>query len=235
MVSIQDATMARLTKGGVTFEILVDPDLALTFRKGNHNMNMEEILASQAIFTDARRGERASEDDIEKAFGKADLSSIASAIIIHGELQLTTEQRRRFIEEKRKKLVDMISRQGMDPKTKLPHPPQRIMNAMEEAKVHIDPFRPAEDQLKDVLAKIQEVLPVSLERIEIAIKVPMSHAGKASSIIREITPVKSEEWRSDSWLAVIEIPAGMQSDIYSRLNKLTAGSVEVKIIKEHKI
>jgi ribosome maturation protein SDO1 len=235
MVSIQDATMARLTKGGVTFEILVDPDLALTFRKGNHNLDMEEVLASQNVFTDARRGERASEDDIEKAFGKADLFSIASAILVHGELQLTTEQRRMFIEEKKKKLVDMISKQGMDPKTKLPHPPQRIMNAMEEAKVHIDPFRSAEDQLKDVLSQIQTVLPVAMERIEIAIKVPMSHAGKASSIIREIAPVKSEEWRSDSWLAVIEIPAGLQSDVYSRLNKLTAGSVEVKIIKEHKI
>jgi ribosome maturation protein SDO1 len=235
MVSIQDATMARLTKGGVTFEILVDPDLALAFRKGNHDVNLDDLLASQTVFTDARRGERAPEADIEKAFGKADLLSIVSAIIIHGELQLTTEQRRRFIEEKKKKLIDMISRQGMDPKTKLPHPPQRITNAMEEAKVHIDPFRPAEDQLKEVLAKIQEVLPVSLERVEIAIKVPMSHAGKASSIIREIAPVKSEEWRSDAWVAVIEIPAGLQSDVYNRLNKLTAGSVEVKIIKEHKI
>jgi ribosome maturation protein SDO1 len=235
MVSLEDATIARLAKGGVTFEIMVDPDLALRYRKGEHTLDMEEVLASQNVFLDARRGERAAEKDIEKAFGKADLFSVAAAIITHGDLQLTTEQRRRFTEEKRKKIADIISRQGMDPKTKLPHPPQRIMNAMEEAHVHIDPFRPAEDQIKDVLAKIQAVIPIAMERLEVAIKVPMSHAGKASSMIREIAPVKSEEWRSDSWVAVIEIPAGMQADIYNRLNRLTGGSVEVKIIKEIKV
>jgi len=235
MVSVEDATLARLTRGGVTFEIMVDPDLALAFRKGDRTRDMEEVLASQNVFLDARKGERAPEKEIEKAFGRADLFSVASAIIIHGELQLTTEQRRRFTEEKRRKIADIISRQGMDPKTKLPHPPQRIMNAMEEAHVHVDPFRPAEDQIKDVLSKIQSVIPIALERIEVAIKVPMAHAGKASSAIREIAPVKSEEWRSDSWLAVIEIPAGMQADVYGRLNRLTGGSVEVKIIKEIKV
>lgn len=235
MVSIEDATLARLSRGGVTFEVMVDPDLALRFKKGEHAPGMEEVLASQNVFLDARKGERAPEKDIEKAFGKADLFSVAAAIITHGELQLTTEQRRKFTEEKKRKIADTISRQGMDPKTKLPHPPQRIMNAMEEAHVHVDPFRPAEDQIKDVLAKIQAVIPIALERIEVAIKVPMSHAGKASSTIREIAPVKSEEWRSDSWVAVIEIPAGMQADVYNRLNRLTAGSVEVRIIKEIKL
>ncbi len=106
---------------------------------------------------------------------------------------------------------------------------------MKEAHVLVDPFRPAKEQVKNVLEKIQEVLPISLERIEIAIRVPIEHAGKANSIVREITDVKKEEWTSNAWIAVIEIPAGMQSDIYDRLNKLTGGKVEVKIIKEHKL
>jgi ribosome maturation protein SDO1 len=106
---------------------------------------------------------------------------------------------------------------------------------MEQARVSVDPFRAAEDQINDVLKRIQEIIPISLERVEIAIRVPMSHAGKASSIVREIAPVKSEEWKSDSWLALIDIPAGMQSEVYERLNRLTGGTVEVKIVKEHKI
>ncbi|MCK5548576.1 MAG: ribosome assembly factor SBDS, partial [Thermoplasmata archaeon] len=124
---------------------------------------------------------------------------------------------------------------GMDPRTKNPHPPVRIMNAMEQAHVIVDPFKPASSQVNDVLAKIQPILPISLELIEIAVKVPIQHAGRGSSEVRHIAPVKKEEWKSDAWIAVMEIPAGMQSEIYDSLNRLTGGSVQVKILKEHKL
>jgi ribosome maturation protein SDO1 len=234
MVSIEDATIARLSKGGFTFEILVDPDLALRLRKGE-DIGIENVLASQEIFSDARRGDRIPGDELDKVFKSADIFTIAESIIKHGDLQITTEQKHRFAEEKRKEIAEIISRQGMDPKTKLPHPQQRILNAMEDARVNIDPLKPAKEQVNDILSKIQEVLPISLERIEVAIRVPMAHAGRANSEVRKMAPIKSEEWKSDAWTALIEIPAGMQSDIYDRLNRITSGGVEVKIVKEHKI
>jgi ribosome maturation protein SDO1 len=234
MVSVENATLARLSRDGLDFEILVDPDLALRFRKGEQ-VSIENVLASQSVFSDAKKGDRVPAESLEKVFNTTDVFTIAASIIKHGELQLTTEQRRHFVAEKKKQIANMISRQGMDPKTKMPHPAARIMNAMEQAKVSVDPFRPARDQLNAVLSRIQPVLPISLEMIEIALKVPIEQAGKASSEVRKIAPVKSEEWKSDSWFAVVEIPAGMQSEIYETLNRLTAGRVEVKILKEHKI
>ncbi len=234
MVSVEDAVIARVSKSGMEFEILVDPDRALEFRKGNET-NVEEILAVPEIFKDSRKGERHSSEDLHKAFGTTDIFEIARRILREGEIQLTTEQRHRFTEEKRKEIANIISRQGIDPKTKLPHPVTRILNAMSEAHVSVDPFRPAKEQVKAVLEKIREIIPISLERIEIAIKVPIEYAGKANSIVREITEVKKEEWTSSAWIALVEIPAGLQADIYDRLNKLTSGKVEVKIVKEHKI
>lgn len=234
MVTIEDATIARLSRDGLTFEILVDPDLALRFKKGE-NVSIDDMLASQDIYTDARKGERAPEENLHKVFKTMDVFTIASSIVKHGEMHLTTEQRRGFVEEKRKQIADIISRQGIDPKTKLPHPQQRILNAMEQAKVNVDPFKPARDQVNELLPKIQEIIPISLERIEVAIRIPIQHAGRASSEVRHMALVKSEEWKSDAWMALIEIPAGMQSDIYDRLNSLTGGTVEVKIVKEHKI
>ncbi len=234
MVSVEDATTARMTRDGLHFEILVDPDLALRYKNGEE-LSMENILASQFVYSDAKKGDKVSDDDLEKVFRTHDMSVIAASILRHGELQLTTDQRRKLTEEKRKQIADIISKQGMDPKTKMPHPPQRIMNAMEQAKVHVDPFRDSKDQLNDVLEKIQEVLPISLEKVEVAVRVPMNYAGKASSAIRSMAPVKSEEWKGDAWMAVIEIPAGMQSEIYDKLNNLTGGTVETKILKENKM
>ena len=161
--------------------------------------------------------------------------AISASIIKHGELQLTTEQRRRFTESKKKQIADIISKQGVDPKTKAPHPQQRILNAMEEAKVHVDPFREARDQIKEVLEQLRSVIPISMERVEVSIRVPMNYAGKASAVVRSIAPVKAENWGGDAWTAIIEIPAGMQSEIYDKLNNLTGGTVEAKVIKEHKV
>ncbi len=234
MVSIENATLARLSRDGHEFEVLVDPDLALRFKKGG-DVGIENVLAAQGVFSDAKRGERIPDETLEHVFKTTDIFKIAASIIKHGELQLTTEQRRHFVEEKRKRIASIISKQGMDPKTKLPHPPNRIMNAMEEARVTVDPFKPAKDQVNAALAKIREVLPISLELIDIGLKVPIELAGKASSEVRKIAPVKSEEWKNDSWFAIMQIPAGMQSEIYETLNHITAGRAEVKILKEHKL
>jgi ribosome maturation protein SDO1 len=159
------------------------------------------------------------------------VNKIAEQIMKEGEVQLTTDQRRKLIEEKRKQVADIISKQGVNPKTKLPHPAQRILNAMEEAKVHVDPFKSAEEQVNGVISSLQEILPISIEKVEVAMRVPIQFAGKASSVVRNMAPVKKEEWKSDAWVAVIEIPAGMQSVIYSKLNELTSGQVEVKVLK----
>ncbi len=234
MVSVEKAVIARLTKDGTDFEILVDPDKALEFKRGK-NIPAGDMLAVAEVFRDAKKGERIPSDRLQKSFGTTDVPSIAEQIIKNGQIQLTTEQRRRFVEEKRKQIADIISRHGINPQSKLPHPVPRILNAMDEAHVSIDPFRPAEEQIEGVLSKIRGVIPVAFERLEIAVRVPIEYAGKASSAVRQITPVLKEEWKPDAWTALIEIPAGMQSDIYSRLNSLTSGRVEVKIIKEKRI
>ena len=230
MVSVEDAVVARITKNHNHFEILVDPDAALRFKRGEQ-VSIENILAVRGVFKDAGSGERVPDDDLQKHFHTTDVNKIAEQIMKEGEVQLTTDQRRKLIEEKRKQIADIISKQGVNPKTKLPHPAQRILNAMEEAKVHVDPFKSAEEQVNGVVSALQEILPISIEKVEVALRVPIQFAGKASSVVRNMAPVKKEEWKSDAWVAVIEIPAGMQSVIYSKLNELTSGQVEVKVLK----
>ncbi len=231
MVSVDDAVIARIEKSGMRFEIMVDPELALDFRKGS-DIPLENVLAVREVFKDVGNGERASEDDLRKGFHTTDVWAVAGVIIRQGDVQITTEHRRRLVEERKKQVADMISKQGVDPRTNLPHPMQRILNAMDEARVHLDPFRRATDQVEDVISRIQEILPISMERIEVELRVPTQFAGKASSVIRNIVMVKKEEWKPDSWVATIEIAAGMQSEIYSKLNELTSGQVETRVLRK---
>lgn len=229
MVSLDNAVIARISKGKENFEIFVDSEKALEFKKGR-DYSIENMLASNAIFKDAKKGDRASTSELEKAFGTSDVFEVAKKIIKEGMVQLTTEQRKKHVEEKRIQIAQIISKQGINPQTKLPHPSNRIINAMEEAHVSIDPFKPADEQVKLILDAIRKILPISFETLEIAIKIPLEHAGKASPVLHSMVPIKSEEWKGDGWYAVIEIPAGRQSEIYEKLNNLSAGTVEVKVI-----
>jgi ribosome maturation protein SDO1 len=231
MISLEEAVVARIAREHSHFEILVDPDLAMEMKKGK-DVRIEDVLAAREIFKDSKKGERASEEELKSHFHTTNTLEVAEFIIRHGEIQLTTEQRRKILEEKKRKIADIISRNGIDPKTNAPHPQQRILNAMEEAHVHLDINRRAEDQVEEVLSKIQEVIPISMERVEVAIRIPVEFAGKASSVVREMTKIKSEEWKSDAWIAVMEMPAGMQAEMLDRLNSLTHGKVESRIVKK---
>jgi len=230
MVSVEKAVIARLSKEGEHFEVMVDSELALELKKGKA-VSIENVLAVSDIFRDARKGERASEEDLQKHFGTTDHLRVAEQIIKAGQIQLTTEQRRRMVEEKRKQIADIISRQGINPQTKLPNPPGRILNAMEQAHVRIDPFKSAAEQVQEVVSQIRSIVPISFERVEVAIKVPLESAGRVSSLIRSMVQIKKEEWKSDGWVALVELPAGLQGEVYDKLNSMTSGKAEAKVIK----
>jgi ribosome maturation protein SDO1 len=229
-MSVEEAVIARLSRNGMHFELLVYPEACLEFRKGR--APLDKALAVSEVFRDARKGDRASEEELVKAFQTRDFRKAAEAIILKGDVQLTTEQRRRMTEERRKEVAYMISRQGINPQTKMPHPQARILSAMDQARAMVDPFRPAGEQVEATLDRIRDILPISFERLEVAIRIPVQFAGKAGQVVRGMAAVKKEEWSATHWTAVVEIPAGMQADMYARLNDVSGGKAESRILRE---
>lgn len=231
VVSLDAAILARLVKSGMHFEILVDPDHTSNVRDGKPLDPMEH-LAIPKIFKDAKKGDQAGDENLQKVFGTNDVKAIAEKIIREGEVQLTTEQRHRMQESKRKQIVSEIVRNTWNPQAKAPHTPPRIERAMEEAKVHVDPFKSVESQVKETLQKLKPILPIAYEKIRIAVKIPPQYTGSAYGQARGVGEMVRDEWQSDgSWIGVIEIPAGMQGELFDVLNKATHGTVETKILK----
>jgi ribosome maturation protein SDO1 len=222
-------TVARMTKDNEHFEVLVKPEKALDFRMGKI-AGITEVLAAETIFSDANKGTKASEENLHKVFGTTDSLKIAETILTKGILQLTTEQRRKMIEDKRKQIVDFISRQSVDPKTNLPHPPTRIENAMEQVRYSIDPFKPVEEQAKDIVKLLRVILPLKMEQITIGVTVPAEYSARAYGGIKGFGSIKHEEWRANgSWYGVFELPAGMYAPFLEKLGQLTKGTGEAKI------
>jgi len=231
LVSLDDAVIARLKKGEEHFEVLVDPYAAADLIDGKE-IDIIQILAIDAIFKDSKKGTHASEESIKEKFGTDDVAEVAKQIVLNGDIQLTTEQRHKMQKNKKNRIIETISRNAMDPKTKAPHPRQRIELAMDEAGVHVDPFKPVSEQVKTIIEALRPLIPISMEHVRISVKIPPEHIGKAYGVARNYGTLEREEWQSDgSWIGIIKIPAGMQTDFYDKLNDVTKGNVSTKFLK----
>lgn len=231
-VSLEKAVTSRLTVSGQKFEILVDPNKALEFKKGA-NIDMREVLAYPAIYKDVKSTDMVPEKDLQKIFGTTDVFKIAARIIKEGELQLTTEQKRQMVDQKKTQIASLISKRGINPQTNTPHPPQRILNVMDQAGVNIDPLVDAELQVDKVVKAIKTILPIKFEKIVLQIKISSQFAGKVYPILKSAGNLQQEQWLNDGSLQVnIEILAGMQEEIFQKISSITHGSFESKLIKK---
>src|SRR3989338_219363 len=230
MIPLEDAVIARYSHSGSHFEVLVGPDAAQEIKKKGSISDLDACFASGEVFSDSNKGMRAAESDINRVFGTIDFSVIAIRILQKGEIQLTTDQRRKMLHNKKQQIITRISRFAVDPRTHTPHPPLRIEKAIDEAKVHIDPFKTAEEQVEGIIKLLKPILPISMEVSQVMLRIPTEFTGRAYSVLREHKTIK-EEWQNDGSLkAVIELPAGLQGEFFDKLNKATQGNVQSEVV-----
>lgn len=225
------SVIARLTVKGEHFEVLVDPDLAWLLKNGKA-VDPKALMISEIIYKDVGKGDKASEESLKKNFGTTEAFPIVESIIKRGELQLTTDQRREMVENKRKQIVAFITRNCVDPKSGTPHPPNRIENAMENIRVNIDPFKSAEEQAQEVIKGLRVSLPLKISQVAMGIKVSREYAARVSNYVTKSGNVTKSNWLADgTWMGEAVIPAGIQQSFIDKLNELTRGSVEINVKK----
>ncbi|HIH89146.1 TPA: ribosome assembly factor SBDS [Candidatus Bathyarchaeota archaeon] len=224
-------TLVRYQHGGEKYEILVDPDKGLSYKKGEP-IDIANVILIDTIFTDSNKGEKASESKLKDEFKTSDPLEVAKIMFEKGTFLLTAAQRKEMTETKLKQIIAIISRTYVDPATKLPHPITRIENAMEEVRFNVDPFKSAEEQVKDLVQLLRPIMPMSSENIQLAFKIPPEHAARCYGIVKNYGEIKRDEWQKDgSWVAVLEMPAAMQLELLDKLGKATQGNLQSKILK----
>jgi len=231
MVKLEDAVVARLRSHGKHFEVLVDPEGAYALKRGE-DVSIEDILAVEDVFENASRGERPSMDDIRSVFGTTDTLEVAERIVRKGDIHLTAEQRKRITESKRRRVIDIIARNSINPQTGMPHPPARIERAMETAGVNVDPSKSVDELVSEAMKAIRPIIPIRFETVRVEVKVPAQYAGRAYGELRRIAEPEREEWQSDgSLVLVLSIPAGMQDELYEAVNSLSHGEAVTRLLK----
>lgn len=226
-----EMSVVKYAREGERFEILVKPDPALDFKLGKKT-DISQVLVSDEIYSDSGRGTRASAEKLQKAFKTDDAAEIAEHILRHGDLGLTTDQRRKMVEEKRKRIVDEISRTYVDPRSHLPHPPTRIEQAMKDARTSIDPQKPIPEQVTRIVDELRSVIPLKSETLSLEVTVPAQYAAQSYSALKSAGSLRREDWLSNGSLrAILEIPAASRPGVLDRLASVTKGTATAEMVK----
>ena len=231
ILEMADSTVVRYSFEGEKFEILVKPDPALDYKLGNKK-DISSVLISDEIYTDYGKGTKPSTEKLLAAFKTEDKTEIAQIMFEKGDLNLTTDQRRKMIDQKRKQIVEYIVKTYVDPKTHLPHPPLRIELAMKDGRITIEPQKSVEEQVKDIVEKLRSIIALKSENFQLEILIPAQYASRSYSVLKSVGSLKREEWQNNGSLkAILEIPAAVRPNVIDRLGSITKGSASVEIMK----
>jgi ribosome maturation protein SDO1 len=226
-----DVTVVRYSFEGEKFEILVKPDLALDYKLGKKK-DVSAVLVSEEIYTDSGKGTKPGNEKLLKAFKTEDQAEIAQIILQKGVLNLTTDQRRKMIDEKKKQIVQFIVKTYVDPKSHLPHPPIRVEQAMKDARVSVDPQKSVDEQMQDIVEKLRSIIALKSENLQLEIIVPAQYASQSYAVLKSVGSLKNEEWQNNGSLkAILEIPAAARPNVIDKLGSITKGSASVEVIK----
>jgi len=98
--------VVRLDRGGKRFEVLVKPGTLLRFRE--RKLGIDNVLFSEEVFANHTKMERASEASKHEVFGELSPADILLEILMKGECQLTTAERREMVDLKRRQILTHI-------------------------------------------------------------------------------------------------------------------------------
>jgi len=230
MVSLEDAVIARYETGGNRFEILIDPKAAQSYSEGDE-IDWEDAIAADGIWSDSSKGERTPDMLVNNTFETTDLIEIYKKILVEGTIQLTSQQRKEMVEQKRKQIVAHIVANAMNPQTGGPHPPQRIENAIDEVRYSVDPMETMDKQVEKIIKSIKKLIPISFEKIRVAVKIKAIYVGKCYGQITSLSKIESEEYQKDgSWIGMLEMSATSFAKLEDTLGSLTKGTAETKML-----
>jgi len=220
-------TLARIKKAGKNFEIMVDMERALSFKKGESS---GDFLEMDKIFSDSKKGEVSPSSDLKEAFQTEDINEISEKIVKNGEVLVSQEQRSEEHEKNIKQVVDFLVTNSINSQTGNPHTPERIKSAITEAHINIK-NAPVENQIKEIMEQLSRVIPIRLETKKVKITIPAIYTGKAYGVINQYK--EEENWLNDGSLEITaKIPSGIIMEFYDKLNSVTHGSAVTEEIKE---
>ncbi len=218
----------RFKKSGKRFEVVIDPDEYIQYK--NNQVSQFDVLQSEDIFFDAQKGELASSSEIQAVF--ATTEEAIRTIFEKGEVHFTATFKKTLREKKKKQIIQLLLRNCIDARTRLPIPPARLDIALEKISLKIDEFKPASEQVKPVYAQLKEHIPITMEEKILFVQLPAKYASKSLGLLQKFATVQDQSFKEDGSVSCkVCVPSGVEQELYDAVHSFTHGSVTFEVVQ----
>lgn len=152
--------VVKLKNNGMTLEVLAKPGTMKPYREGK--MKMENVLIAEEIFSNSSKFQKAKNTEIKKCCDTDDKIVAIKKILDEGTFPLNKNELNEMTKNKRSEIVEYIHKYYHDsrPDPPIPHPHSRIEGVLNDMKVRIDPFQGRDQQIRAIVKKLPEFLPI---------------------------------------------------------------------------
>ncbi|KDR85225.1 hypothetical protein GALMADRAFT_233949 [Galerina marginata CBS 339.88] len=209
-IKLTNVSIVRLKKGGKRFEIACYKNKVQEWRTGVET-NLDDVLQISNVFMNVSKGEVAKSGDLQKAFGKIEISEIVKEILKKGEVQVGEKERDHDLVSLRKEIATLVAEKCVDPSTQRPYPVGMIEKAMAEAGFSVKQDKNAKSQVSGCIKLLQtdSNLPIQRARMRIKLSLPVADAEKLREKVLEVAEkVEHDETGQADWEITMLIDPG---------------------------
>ncbi|KAF8203739.1 SBDS protein C-terminal domain-containing protein [Pholiota molesta] len=224
-IKLTNVSIVRLKKGGKRFEIACYKNKVQEWRTGVET-NLDDVLQINNVFTNVSKGEVAKHGDLQKAFGKIQLSDVVKEILNKGEVQVGEKERDHDLVSLRKEIATLVAEKCVDPATQRPYPVGMIEKAMAEAGYSVKQNKNAKSQVSECIKLLQSDsnLPIQRARMRIKVSLPVADADKLrEKILESAEKIEQDETSQTDWEITMLIDPGQFRIINELLQKECKG------------
>ena len=184
---LTNVCVVRLKKGGKRFEIACYPNTVVAWRTGAQK-DLSEVLQASTVFTNVSKGVSARKDEMQRAFGTADVDAVVREILATGELQVGDMERKAMLESTFRDIATIVSEKCVNPRTQRPVPVTMVEKAMRDVLHYsVVPRKNAKQQALDVIRLLRERgFPIARAPMRLRVVVPRDCAPALLPRLREL-------------------------------------------------
>jgi ribosome maturation protein Sdo1 len=152
--------VVKYKKNGVNLEVLVVTGTMLPYRNGK--MQVNQVLAVEEIFINGSKLEKAKQADVKKCCETDDKMQAIKLILDEGTFALNQKEMQEMQASRRREIINYLNKYYQDPRPPkpVPHPAERFDTLLTELKIKIDYTQSLNQQIRPIIRRLQESLPM---------------------------------------------------------------------------
>lgn len=231
-IKLTNVSLVRMRKGKKRFEIACYQNKVQDWRKGVEK-DLDEVLQVPQVFINVSKGQVASNEELQTAFGTVDHDEVIQQILKKGELQVGGKERQAQGEQIRAEILQIIADKCVNPKTKRPYPTSILDKTLNELKFNVNTTKSAKNQALEAIKLLisKQLIPIARASMKIRVTGPSKDAKKYNDKIKELMlQVEEEDWDSD-WELIGFIEPGSFRPLDEMLRSESKGKGNIELLE----